>query len=378
MMKDKIKRWLKSRLSYVLSTVAEPEKPYGDAYWYEDNFWEPPVQIVLRDLCKPGDTVFDIGSNLGGLTTVMSRAVGLRGAVCAFEASPRIVGKCQRNLILQGCNNVQVYHAAIYSKSHQNVSIYAGGHLNDSIYPENSKGGALFTVKTLAIDDFVRLTGLVPNLLKLDIEGAEFEAVMGMLNTIENHKPHLILETQPSDTQCLDLLIDRGYMAIDLNTYKQIKGFADYPKGVGIRNNLYIHQDRILETPYQLPFHFLEVAQLQKEDFLVHANGSVEMKNSLSLDKGRYLIYVDFKAEGTDNEMMCGVKTQNRLIFRYHTYTKLLADSYKDWIIHLNEASEIKLYFDFLANTNDPSFLVGGIRVLRITNFDNLPQALFV
>ena len=90
---DKIKRWLKSRLSYILTTVSEPEKPYGDAYWYEDNFWEPPVQIVLRDLCKSGNVVFDIGANLGGLTTVMSRSVGLRGIVCTFEASSRIVGK---------------------------------------------------------------------------------------------------------------------------------------------------------------------------------------------------------------------------------------------------------------------------------------------
>jgi hypothetical protein len=28
------------------------------APWYEENHWEPPVQIILRDLCKPGDVVF--------------------------------------------------------------------------------------------------------------------------------------------------------------------------------------------------------------------------------------------------------------------------------------------------------------------------------
>jgi FkbM family methyltransferase len=368
-----MKRWLKARLNYILTTVAEPEKPYGDAYWYEDNFWEPPVQIVLRDLCKPSDIVFDIGANLGGLTTVMSRSVGLRGVVCAFEASPRIVGKCQRNVILQGCNNVQVYNVAIYSESHQNISIYAGDHLNDSIYPEQSKGNASFTVKTLAIDDFVEFTGLVPNLLKLDIEGAEFDAVMGMLNTIENHKPHLILETQPNDTRCLDLLIDKGYRAIDLNTYLEIKGCTDYPEGVGIRNNLYIHKDRVLETSYQLPFHFSEVASFQSEDFDIHPNGSVEMKKSVTLDKGRYVIYTDFKAEGTKNEMMCGVKSGNRVIFRYRAYTQLLASSYRDWVINLDATSEINLYFDFLSNTGDSSFKVQGAKIFRVSEFDNMP-----
>lgn len=185
MMMKSLKNWLKSKLRQALAipglegsiqklknAISDDSKSiFGISFWYEGNLWEPPVQIALRDLCRPGDIVFDVGANFGGLTTAMSRMVGSRGIVCAFEASPRIIGICQKNVVMSGCNNVQVYHSAVYSKSHETVPIYLGGHLNDSIYSTNEAETAAFNIKTIALDDFVAFTNLVPNLIKMDIEG---------------------------------------------------------------------------------------------------------------------------------------------------------------------------------------------------------------
>ena len=35
---------------------------FGISPWYEENLWEPTVQIILRDLCKSGDIVFDVSA----------------------------------------------------------------------------------------------------------------------------------------------------------------------------------------------------------------------------------------------------------------------------------------------------------------------------
>lgn len=193
---NSIKNWLKKKLSkglaipeleksiQKLSSITDDSKSFfGISAWYEGNLWEPPVQIALRDLCRPGDVVFDVGANFGGLTTVMSRMVGPRGIVCSFEASSRIVDICQKNIVMSGCNNVQIYHVAVYSKSNEIVPIYLGDHLNDSIYSRGNETSA-FNVNTLALDDFINFTNLVPNLVKIDIEEAEFDAVVGMINTI--------------------------------------------------------------------------------------------------------------------------------------------------------------------------------------------------
>jgi FkbM family methyltransferase len=378
----KIKEWIKAKLKKAL-LVPEPEEIkklnlFGMAPWYQENFWEPPVQLALRDLCQHGDIVFDVGANFAGLTTVMSRMVGPKGVVCAFEASPRIIGKCQHNLVLNGCHNVQLYHAAIYSQSYQEIPIYLGSHLNDSIYSFNSDEIPAYKVSSIALDDFVSKTGLVPNLVKMDIEGAEFDAVKGMLNTIARAKPHLILETQPHDTNCLNLLTEQGYVAIDLNSYREIKTPQDYPLGVELRNNLYIHQEKLSKTPYQPPFHLVEYITLNSEDFYQKSHNLIELQKPLNLQQGRYLIDVDFVAQGRDNEMICGVKLKEKVIFRYHSYSNFLASSYRDWVIHLVRNSEVNLYFEFLNDTFDPTFSVQGAKLYRVKEFDNLPPPLFI
>lgn len=385
-MLNKVKDKIKFKLAKVLAPeidkkLAIEEKLtsvnlFGIAPWYQENLWEPPVQIVLRDLCKPGDIVFDVGANFAGLTTVMSRMVGPRGVVCAFEASPRIIDKTQRNLVLSGCNNVQLFHNAVYSTSHETVKIYLGSHLNDSIYSENGEGSA-YKVKTIALDDFIDQIKLIPNLLKMDIEGAEFDAIKGLEKTLISAKPHLILEAQRDDTRCLDFLRNLGYIAIDVNTYKEIHSADDYPVGADIRNNLYIHGDRLGETSYQGPFNFEIHTQLNTEDFNQKADGSAHLKSTLVLGKGRYLIDWDFTAEGKKNDLMCGVKVDDKVIFRYHAFSQLLASSYRDWVIDLPETSQIQLYFEFQNGTQDSTLKINGARITRITNFDNLSPALY-
>ena len=367
---------IEERLSVADEKIASVDL-YGIAPWYQENFWEPPVQIALQNLCKPGDIVFDVGANFGGLSTLMSRAVGPKGVVCSFEASPRIISKTQRNLVLSGCSNVQLFHTAVYHTSNQTVNIYPGDHLNDSIYGSSTYGDP-YEIQTLALDDFIEHTQLVPNLLKLDIEEAEFDALQGMKKTLITAKPHLILETQREDTNCLNFLRDHGYIAIDLNAYREITSIEDYPPGEGVRNNLYIHRDRLAETPYQPPFEFKDYAFLSEQDFRKYLGNSIILEKPLALEKGRYLINIDFTATGKNNDLRCGVKVKNKIIFRYNAHSAYLASCYRDWVIDLPEKSEITIYFEFKNNTRDESLQVNGAKIIQVTNFNHLPPILYL
>jgi hypothetical protein len=77
--------------------------------WWKPSFWEHTVALAIRDYCRPGDVVFDVGANAGGLALMMSRLVGPRGIVLAFEASPRIIDKTHYNLVKAGCHNVTCF-----------------------------------------------------------------------------------------------------------------------------------------------------------------------------------------------------------------------------------------------------------------------------
>lgn len=365
--KDRLRAQLRNTVDRAIQVMADP---YGDSFWYASpNLWEPPVQTALKDLCRPGATVFDVGANFGGLTSVMARLVGPRGMVCSFEASPRIFRHLQGNLVKQGHNNVTAYHCAVYSRSNERVRIYPGDHMNDSIYDYgHGKSGEFYWVNTVSLDSFCGKTGLVPSVIKMDIEGAEFDALNGAVELIAAHRPHLILEQQPNDTRCLDFLRRSGYQALDLNAYRLIESAADFPTNVSLRNVLFVHPTRSGDLAYQLPPRLDAVTELHAETFSRSGN-SFSSSVPIRLGPGRYVMDMSFAASGTSNELMCGVKVDGQVVFRYHGYSKLLADSYRDWVVDVTRDSDVELYFDFINGTFDDSFVVSGAHIRRLVDF---------
>ena len=306
----------------------------------------------------------------------MSRLVGPRGVVCAFEASRRIVDKCQYNLCRNGCTNVQVFHCAVYHTSYEVVKIYAGAQLNDSLIASNTPGREYDLIKTIALDDFVAHSGLVPDLIKMDIEGTEYEALCGMPKLLENTRPHLILEQQPSDMRCHDLICSVGYIAVDLLTYRTIRSESDFSPGTAVANILFIHESRIDQTPYAPPLQREAVMTIPGRAFKVAADGSRELAEQIRLGPGRFLIELDFSADGTDNEVMTGVEADGRPIFRYHTNTYFISTSYRQWVIALHSEHALNIYFRFLNGTRDGTLDFRSVEISRVTNFDDVPPPL--
>lgn len=340
--------------------------------FWEPSYWEPTVQHPIRDYCRPGDVVFDIGANAGALSMLMSRLVGPRGTVCAFEASPRIIDKTVYNLINAGCFNTHVYYRAVYHASNEVVTIYPGTHLNDSIYNNfGTEGGASYQVETLAIDDFVESTGLLPKLIKMDIEGAELDALKGMSRLFSRVKPILILEQSPSDMRCHELLTGLGYIAVNLADYKRINSAADYSPGVDVANLLFVHSTQADKDPYVNQLAPIEVASFGPDAFYVQENGSIEITAPISLPPGRYACFADFSANGTENEIFAGIDTDRGVLLRYHTYTRFMASSYRDWVFSLRATSQVKPYLRFIRGS-DSSFYWRGVRIVRFPSFDNV------
>lgn len=367
---DRLERWVEPVLAKARKRL------HGQ--WRRPNTWEPAVGLALRDLCRPGAVVFDCGANIGGLTILMSRLVGPRGLVCAFEASPRVIDKCQANLVANGCFNASLHHAAVYSASGLMLPLCFGEHYQgDFVRTDQARRlPAGCEVPSIALDDFVQHQGLTPDLVKMDIEGAEHDAVRGMLDTIERVHPHLILETQPSDERCLHLLRTLKYRAIDLNRYQEIRTAADFPAGVGVRNLLYIHEDRLVSTGYRLPFAVVEVARITRGEMRALARGRLWSKNPLLLPPGRYLFDVHATARGASNEMRCGIRDASGDLLFYEGSTSNLLGSYRDWVLSLSRPTSIHVFFDFLWNTRDDSFRFENVVVRRISHFDSWPLQL--
>ena len=331
--------------------------------WWQRDYTEPTVAMVIRDHCRPGDVAFDVGANAGALTVLMSRLVGPRGTVCAFEASPRIVDKTQYNLVKAGCQNTTLFHRAVWRKSGALVNIAPGDHLNDHI----QEGSTGVQVQTIALDDFAAALDLTPGFIKMDIEGAEYDALLGMPRLLREARPFIVLEQSEKRQLCHELLASENYCAVDLATYTRVRDENDYVDRLS--NVLFVPREKTAGSPYFADAAPLCVADLRAEAFHVDTTGNVTLLRPLKLPPGRYLLRADFTADGRDNAAVAGVEADGETIIRYETFSWFLAHSYSDWPIQLDRLAEIQPFVRFLRGA-DPTLSWRGVKVFRLPAFD--------
>lgn len=317
--------------------------PLSISPWYLPVVYEPSVNLALQDLCKPGSVVFDVGCHDGQLTLLISRLVGPRGIVCSFEANPHILDLCTHNLIRNGCNNFFMTHGAVWKTSNEVLNLY--------IPPSNWQAASLSYQKinnsptpvlTVALDDFISSKKLEPEIIKMDIEGSEFEALQGTYKYINTKKPHLILEQSTEDIRCIDFLKAQGYVAIDLNNYNFINSLHDYPPGSIIRNLLFVHKEKISLTPYSLDMKPKFITSWSDNDFL--KEDQIFILNNITLSQGRYLLFTDFESQESEEDYisLC-VYVNNNLKVNYIGTAKWIESSYRDSLLHIDQPSEIKI-----------------------------------
>jgi FkbM family methyltransferase len=223
---------------------SSPLNPLPVVPFWETSLAEPTVLLALKDFVRAGEIVLDVGANGGAIAIPLGRLVGIRGAVVAFEASPRIIPYLLDNLVKHHAINVTPVHRAVAQQSGNNIPIFAGTHLNDSIYVTAARPESpVAIVETIALDDYCAAQNISPRVIKMDIEGAEYDALLGAQHIIRGCRPKLILEQSAEDSRCFEWLSSEKYLAYDLAKYTKIDNLIEYKKTSPISNILYVHCD---------------------------------------------------------------------------------------------------------------------------------------
>lgn len=132
---------------------------------------------LLKLLLQPGGTFFDIGANIGSYTLVASEQKA--AMVFAFEPHPATFRLLKENVALAGRNNVVTCNAAVGSREeHILFTDEFGSSLNHRVnsYDANKK---LIEVECLRIDSFCQTRGVLPRIVKIDVEGFEYDVLSG-------------------------------------------------------------------------------------------------------------------------------------------------------------------------------------------------------
>jgi FkbM family methyltransferase len=174
---------------------------------------EPDLQDALCKCVRAGDVVYDVGANVGFFTLLVARLVDVEGHVYAFEPVPANALALQRNLDLNEVQHVSLIRSAVGTSSgHVRMALgsnYATAHLADH-------GPGLVTVPCTTIDAFVAGRGRPPDVVKIDVEGAEALVLRGMVDTLRAHRPIVLCEVHhtPADRRralMSEILLDAGY-----------------------------------------------------------------------------------------------------------------------------------------------------------------------
>jgi len=168
--------------------------------------YECPVQNAVTSLVRGGDVFYDIGANVGFFSVLAGRLVGQAGAVYAFEPVPANASMVERNARLNHLGNIEVFRVAVSNQTGRSelfLAHYDGGAaLKSAGVPPDLAGSMV--VDTSSIDDLVELRRIrPPDVVKIDVEGAEIEVLHGMLHVLKKWSPKIILEVDDADeTRC--------------------------------------------------------------------------------------------------------------------------------------------------------------------------------
>ena len=195
----------------------------------------------LQQLVKEGDTVIDIGANLGYYTRPLADIVGAAGEVYAVEPVPVIFSVLKRNV--GGRKNVALLNYALGSEERTiemaNDSVAAAGYFGTGrnfVSDGELSGDAIrFSAQ------MVRGSRLFADLkridfIKCDIEGYERVVIPELQPLIERHHPTVLIETDGETRhQIIEMFSQMGYRAYMLENGKEVTLYATSDKDIIFR-----------------------------------------------------------------------------------------------------------------------------------------------
>lgn len=225
------------------------DDPGISAHILEHEVWEAPNTKIVKKTVKPGMTVIDIGANLGYYALLEAKRVGPTGRVYAIEPVERNYNVLLKNIELNRAKNIIPFEFAVgaekgvktmqLSKRSNHGAIFTTIPHSDLFYRYRkicADGEA--EVNVITLDDFVKEQGIDRvDLIRMDLEGYEVEAIKGMWETIERFKPMIFMELHyPAfadlriyDNFLLDIL-EKGYRVARLASEGKELPLRDFGK----------------------------------------------------------------------------------------------------------------------------------------------------
>lgn len=178
----------------------DPHYAFSDfAHWggNHNNAFEATIEA-----CRGKSCVFDIGGHVGLVSMPMSQVVAPGGRVFAFEPGTANLHFLRRHLELNGITNVEVFAALVGESDGEAVFYEQRGPTGQNSVAVRKKSPELYSEvrrTQITLDSFCKERGLAPDVIKIDVEGAELMVLRGARTVLAQHRPRIFLSAHPRE-----------------------------------------------------------------------------------------------------------------------------------------------------------------------------------
>ena len=170
--------------------------------------WNSEAHILCwaEEVLRRGNTFIDVGAHAGWISLTSSRSVGPAGHVVAIEPSPALASLIRYHCRVNRVTSIAVEEFAVTDSSgvsdffiHNQGISSINSLFESSVASEAPSESPIdkISVRTRSLDDYCESTRLIPDLIKIDVEGAELLVIRGASTILSKHKPALILAVHP-------------------------------------------------------------------------------------------------------------------------------------------------------------------------------------
>jgi len=187
--------------------------------------FEPAEGRFLMNQISEGSSVADIGANIGYYTLQFARKVGSRGHVYAFEPDPQNFFLLKKNIEVNGYKNVTPVQMAVSDVSGVIRLYLSSENKGDHRIFESDESRSSVEIQSTLLDDYFRGSENKIDLIKMDVQGAEYRALMGMQGVLSRNPgivlvtefwPYGLIQSNADPKAYLDLLLSHGFKLLEI------------------------------------------------------------------------------------------------------------------------------------------------------------------
>jgi len=226
-------------------------EPYGYDYYeaaLNGEIYEPPVVRMIKLLLKDFDspTFVDIGAHIGYYTIYVGNLVRSRGSVVAIEPNKRYFDTLKKNININGIEETtKAYNVALSDK----IGKAKMGGQGDTHFIQSDIGN----VEVISFDELCEKENIKPDIVKIDVNGAEVKVLLGMTKTLSGYVKHMFLETHRTDLMhgfdiydLLKILKDQNLEVFEITDFREEHGGKLVPVSNYTFKDFKEYNDRLL------------------------------------------------------------------------------------------------------------------------------------